>query len=226
MKKIIYSAWMGPGPMSTNRSIALLSIITNTGCLHGHVNFLNLNNWIHPDYPIHPAFQYLSAVHQCDYLRCYLLHVYGGGYADIKNTSIDWSEYFDLLNQSDAFGLGYTEIGPHGVACVGGDLEVEMKENYQKIIGVCAMIFKPQTEFTTEWFGILNSLLDSKKDSLQQNPARHPQDRHGAEFTDGTVSSYPLAWTEVGGNIFHPLAYKFNKKILHAPISPSFSNYR
>ena len=226
MKKIIYSAWMGPGPMSDNRSAALLSIITNTGCLNGHVTLSSLNNWIHKDYPIHPAFQYLSAVHQCDYLRCYLLHVHGGGYTDIKNTTKDWSKYFDILNASDFYGMGYTEVGPHGVACVGGALEVEMKENYEKIIGVCAMIFKPQTKFTTEWFDSMHSLLDEKFNSVQLNPARHPQDRYGAEFTDGTLSSYPFAWTELGGSIFHPLAYKYNTNIIHVQISPSFSNYR
>jgi len=226
VNNIIFSAWMGPGPMSTAREGALLSMINNNACLNVHINKSNLKYWTHPDFPLHPAFSYLSAVHQCDYLRCYLLHIYGGGYSDIKNTSIDWNPFFAQLFDTDAYGLGYTEIGPHGIAQVGGQLEIEMKINFHKIVGVCAMIFKPMTLFTTEWFNSLNVLLDNKYDSVVNYPAKHPQDRNGALFEDGTISNYPFAWTEVGGNLFHPIAFKYHNKILHGNISPSFLNYR
>lgn len=226
MIPIVFSAWMGPGEMTANREAALLSLVRNTGCPHAHVTRETLYNWIDPQFPIHPAFPYLSAVHQCDYLRCYLLHVHGGGYTDIKNTSKNWRPFFARLQASPAYGLGYTEIGPHGIARIGGTLEQEMQANYQKIVGVCAMIFRPRTEFTNEWFIRLNQLLDSKYEALTRSPARHPQDRLGAQFTDGSVSTYPFAWTEVGGDIFHPLAYLNAQHIMHADISPSFENYR
>jgi hypothetical protein len=226
MNKIIYTGWMGPGSMSINRESALHSIYRNTCCPTALLTPENLGHWIRPEFPIHAAFPYLSAVHQCDYLRCYVLHVYGGGYTDIKHTEKNWSPFFDRLYTSDAFGIGYTEIGEQGIAKVGGNLEKEMKQNYEKIIGVCAMIFKPQTEFTHEWFTKLHDLLDKRLEILKSNPARHPQDRIGAEFTDGSISQYPFAWTEVGGDIFHPLAYKYHANILHDDIAPSFSNYR
>lgn len=222
----IFSAWMGPGEMSENREAALLSLFRHTGCPNVHITRETIRYWVDPLYPIHPAFPYLSAVHQCDYLRCYLLHVHGGGYTDIKNTTKNWHPFFNLLEQSAAYGVGYPEIGPQGVARVGGDLEIELKENYQKLIGVCAMIFRPGTNFTIEWFNILHTLLDSKLEAVMKNPARHPQDRFGAQFVDGSVSTYPFAWTEVGGDIFHPLAYKHHQNIIQCDLAPSFQNYR
>ncbi len=226
MNRMIFSGWMGPGPMSADREAALLSLIRNTGCANVHLTRETLAYWVHPEFPFHPAFPYLSAVHQCDYLRCYVLHVYGGGYADVKHTAKNWNPLFALLEHSPAQGLGYTEVGPHGIAQVGGALEEEMKANFSSIVGVCAMIFKPRSTFTTAWFGQLNALLDAHLPQLMQHPARHPQDRLGASFTDGSVSQYPLAWTAVGGDLFHPLAWQHSADILHADIAPSFTSYR
>jgi hypothetical protein len=55
-----------------------------------------------PEYPLHPAFKYLSYVHKSDYLRSYFMHFYGGGYADIKKYSSNnnWKECFNLLNSN------------------------------------------------------------------------------------------------------------------------------
>ena len=226
MEKIVYSLWFGHSAMSPQRESALLSIFRVNNCANVHINTETFNSWIHPDLPLHPSFYYLSATHQSDYMRSYLMHVYGGGYTDIKNTVKNWRPYFDLLNSPNILGVGYTEIGPHGIAPVGGALELEMKKNYQNIIGFCAMIFKPQTAFTAEWHLSLNKILTEKYGLLKQNPARHPQDQLGAQFTDGTISAYPLKWTEIGGDIFHPLVYKYQAQILHADIAPSFVNYR
>lgn len=227
MKPIIFSGWMGPGPMSPQREQALLSMVRNNGCANMHITRDTIRNWAHPQLPIHPLFIHLSAVHQCDYLRCYLLHVHGGGYADVKHTSKNWLPYFYLLEQNpQAFGLGYTEVGPQGVARVGGELEAEMKANHTKLVGLCAMIFRPQTEFTTAWMAQIHQLLDTHAEALQKHPARHPQDRLGGQFTDGSVSEYPFAWTGVGGDIFHPLVYRHSERILHGDIAPSFEGYR
>jgi hypothetical protein len=185
-----------------------------------------IKDWINPAFPLHPAFDFLSAVHKCDYLRCYVLHVHGGGYADVKHTNKNWYPFFDIVEKSPAFGLGYTEMGPYAVARVGGQLETEMQANFTRLVGLCAMIFRPRTTFTSEWYQLLLELLESNFDELVKNPARHPQDRLGANFTDGSVSAYPFAWTAVGGDIFHPLVFKHADHILHADLAPSFENYR
>lgn len=226
MQKIIFSGWLGLNPMSEQRTTALLSLIRHTACAHIHVTHDTLKDWIHPRFPLHPLFPLLSSVHQSDYLRAYLLHVYGGGYSDVKHTSKNWRPFFDQLDRSAAFGIGYTEVGPHGVARVGGPLEQEMQANYQRIIGFCAMIFRPRTEFTEQWYGQVWDALTRKAEALQRHPARHPQDQLGAQFTDGSVSEYPFRWTEIGGNIFHPLVYAHADRILHADMAPSFTDYR
>lgn len=216
---------MGPGLMSENRQAALLTLIRNSGCANAHITKETLQSWFHPAFPPHQTFRFLSAVHQCDYLRCYLMHVYGGGYADVKPTKTNWRPFFSELQESDHFGIGYTEVGPEGVARVGGALELSMQQNYQRLIGLCAMIFKPQTDFTERWYKTMHSLLDEKAEELASNPARHPQDHFGARFSDGYISRYPLKWTGVGGDIFHPLVFEFSGKILHGEFAPQFSNY-
>lgn len=228
LPKQLFSAWMGPGQMSVARSAALNSILMHCGVPFNFVTHHNMSSWIHPDYPIHPAFNYLSAVHKCDYLRCYLLHVYGGGYTDIKTTNHNWNKFFEFTADADAqiFGAGYTEVGPHGVARVGGLLEIEMKDNYEKLIGICSLIIKPLSEFSREWFGCVQKLLDENYCQLQKYPARHPQDHFGAIFQGGLISKYPLVWTGIGGDIFHPLVYKNSEKFLHIEMAPSFENYR
>jgi hypothetical protein len=217
---------MGPNDMTEARAQALLSMVRNAGCPQMHLTMNTLASWVDPQFPLHPLFNHLSAVHKCDYLRCYVLHVHGGGYADVKPTSKNWHPFFDQLEKSACYGIGYTEVHPQGVAAVGGDLEIELRENYTRLIGLCAMIFRPRTEFTTLWYEKLTGLIDSKADILAQHPARHPQDRLGAQFTDGSISEYPFVWTGVGGDLFHPLVYQFRDQIAHADMAPSFENYR
>ena len=98
------------------------------------------------------------------------MHVYGGGYTDIKYTTKNWRPYFEHLNNPNVLGVGYTEISPNGIAPVGGSLEIEMKKNYQKMIGFCAMIFKEQTALTSEWLSSLNQTLSEKYELLKKIP--------------------------------------------------------
>ena len=68
--------------------------------------------------PIHEGFQYLSDHHQCDYFRLYMLHSFGGGYADIKHSHFDWNPYFKkLYDNPDKYAMGYPEIDREDVAC-------------------------------------------------------------------------------------------------------------
>lgn len=225
--RYVFSMWFGALQMSDDRSNCLASILQNNGCPNVHITYKTLIKWMHPDFPIHGIFPYLSPVHQSDYMRCYFMHVYGGGYTDIKKTVADWQPFFDALDQSDAWGCGYTEVSPHGVAAVGGELELAMKANYQRLIGFCSMIFKPQTPFTQHWLDAIHAIFNSKYELAKENPARHPLDRTGIQFADGTISSYPFQWTEIGGNIFHPLVYAYQDRLLHFnEIAPSFIQYR
>lgn len=224
--RTVFSLWMGNNPMSEQREQALLSIQKNIGCPSAHIDISSLANWIHDNYPLHPAFPYLSAVHRSDYLRCYLMNFYGGGYTDIKHTSKNWGMYFKELEQSEFYALGYTEIGPHAVAKVGGEIEILLMENWQKILGMCAFIFKPQTDLSNEWFEAVTETLNRKLPVLLKNPAKHPQDHANAAFSDGTISEYPLGWTELLGDILHPLMYRYSSYLIHKNIEPLFHSYR
>lgn len=51
-----------------------------------------------PEEPIHKAFEFLSLIHKSDYLRCYLLYHYGGGYTDVKHLHTDLKPYFKRLD--------------------------------------------------------------------------------------------------------------------------------
>ncbi len=224
--KTIFCAWTGSNPISANRLSSLFSVFINSGCPVCFITDRFLRNWQLTDSPFHPAFDFLSETHKADYLRVYLMHFFGGGYTDIKPTLYNWNLSFSKLIESDKFGLGYTEIGPHGVAPVGGDTEILLKNNFFKLIGLCAFIFKPKTAFTSEWFKQTNDLLDLKLELLEKHPAQFPQDCSGARLPNGETSQYPLRWTELLGDIFHPLIYKYQHFIIHDNIAPGFSNYR
>lgn len=227
MDRRLFTAWMGPGEMTEARFRAYSSIPLNSGVEVITITRHTLADWVSPEHALHPAFNKLSAVHQCDYLRCYALHVFGGGYTDIKYTTKNWNRFFEVLEgRAEVFGAGYTEISELGVARVGGELEDLMRSNYTKLIGICAMIMKKDTEFTRSWYSRVNQVLDKHMDELIRNPAKHPQDHFGAKFTDGSTSSYPIPWTGLGGDILHPMIFDSHNKFLHLDMAPSFENYR
>src|SRR5579872_1964696 len=104
----IFCMWTGTNPMSEQRLGCLASVVQNTHCPVVFINHAGLRDYERPESPFHPAFDYLSEVHKSDYLRCYLMHHYGGGYTDIKTTVNRWDDCFERLHESGLYGLGYT----------------------------------------------------------------------------------------------------------------------
>lgn len=223
--RCIFCMWTGDNPMSTDRIQALWSIFNNTGCPVIFINKHNLSEWIHPNYPLHPAFEFLSSTHKSDYLRCYFMHHYGGGYTDIKQTTRKWGVLFDKLNGSSSLALGYQELA-HGIPHLENTLGDEIRKNHKHVIGLCSFIFKKNSDITSEWLSETNKLLDSKLAELIKFPAQHPQDQYSVILPDNTVSRYPLRWAELLGEIFHPIIYKHNESLIQGEIAPLFSNYR
>jgi hypothetical protein len=221
----VFCMWTGNNPMSANRIQALWSIFANVGCPIAFVNDTNLKSWIHPDYPLHPAYNYLSNTHKSDYLRCYFMHHYGGGYTDVKLTQGNWSNFFIKIKHSNKLALGYQEV-PYGIPHLEGDLGDEIRVNHKSVIGLCSFIFKPNSIITNEWMVNTNNLLDSKLEELIINPALHPQDQTNVILPDGNVSRYPLRWAELLGEIYHPIIYKHRDKLIQDSIAPQFFNYR
>lgn len=209
----VFVFWTGDNEITENRKRCLQVLQEKSGVEVKLVKAAELKQYEHSDYPFHSAYQYLSLNHRSDYLRCYFMHVYGGAYSDIKENLHSWAECFDRLNSSDKWILGYSEIAPSGVASQDKVLRI----NYFRLIGNGCFICKPQTPLTTEWFGIVNDLLDKNFEKLKENPG----DMWGKN--DG----YPLRWAEVQGELFHPLIYKYRNKVLHDErMILSFKNYK
>ena len=221
----IFCMWAGTNPMSPQRIQALWSIYNNTRCPVVYINHQSLRDWEKPEYPYHPAFEYLSDTHKSDYIRCYLMHHYGGGWTDIKHTSADWRPHFAELRSSNALALGYQEI-PDGIPHIKGPLGDELRLNHKKNIGLCAFIFKQYSVITHAWAQALNSKLDSLLEPLRKNPATTPQDQLGLKKQDGSISEYPIEWAGILGEFFHPIMYKHHQRILQRPVQPQFYGYR
>lgn len=221
----IFIFWTGSNELSINRIKAIDSIKNVTGI---HVIFITTNNlqeWIVKDYPLHPAYEYLSLVHKADYLRCYFMHHYGGGYADIKCQTGCWINNFLMLNTNfDILAIGYREV-KGGTAIIDDKLlSQEMVNNYLELIGNCAYIFRSKTVLTQRWYDNLHQKLDEKLAQLRLYPALQPRDYFGLWLGD-KYSQYPFEWTEILGQIFHPLVYEYRDKILKSLPTPIFADY-
>jgi glycosyltransferase involved in cell wall biosynthesis len=224
---IIFTLWLGPYVMSPSRSAAVQSIFRDAGRPVCFITDSTLLAWEHPDYPFHPAFQYLSEVHRVDYLRCYLMHHYGGGYTDIKPVLQSWTGLFDAFHDPECLALGYPEISPGAVAQLPGEIGQQLRTHYSELIGYCSMIFRRRSILTTEWYRATQLKLETLLPVLQAHPAQHPMDQLGVILPNGVVSEYPLRWTELGGNIFHPLILKYRDQVVkNIRIRPQLQDYR
>ncbi|CAI8919329.1 capsular polysaccharide synthesis protein [Chryseobacterium sp. IT-36CA2] len=219
VEEIIYCFWTGHNEMSENRQQALESLQKKSGvkviCITPDI----LEHYILPGYPLHKAFPYLSLVHKADYLRGYMMYHHGGGYCDIKHINKSWIESFSRLNNDrDSWIIGYRELGKRGVGnCSDKDFEKYMKKHFFLLIGNGAYIFKKESPFAKEWLGKAHDVLDQKYDDLVSNPGN----------TFGDNNGYPLQWSQILADIFHPLCLKYSSKIKYEKdLMPSFENYR
>ncbi len=206
--------WTGDTPMSDARKECLAQMRETIGLPVRLLTQDTIRAALHPDYPLHPAYPYLSETHKADYLRTYWMHVYGGGYSDIKRQTGSWKEAAERFQASDAYISGYREGGEGAIACL------EVRHAWAELIGNCAYLCKPQTQFTAAWFGRMNTLLDERLEALRRHPATFAQDC--AERCDG----YPLEWNEMLGRIFHRVCYDFRDKIAYDIPIVQFTAYK
>ena len=178
----------------------------------------NLAEYILPDAPLHPAYDYLSLVHKSDYLRCYFMYHYGGGYSDVKACFNSWDELFDMLSADhNGWILGYPELHRDDIVSLPGSLGIDLKNNFTRLIGNGAYICRPSTPITREWYSELIFRMDRSYDKLKQNVGN----------VWGDNLDYPLRWSEILGDIFHPLCLKYHQHLIpNAKIRPNLQNYR
>ena len=224
-REYIFCIWPGRDKLSPDRATEVFSIFANT---HRPVVLLTpdtIRKWELPDYPFHPAVQYISECHLSDYLRVYLMHHFGGGYSDIKFTFKPWDAAFQALKASDAYVVGYNfaSTSEFGLSKKydGSALLEEYKEHYAPFgIGHVAFIFKRRTPLTTDMLNNLHALLDEKLEELKAHPSQAFKDFYGKILPDGTPSQYPLDYIEMGPDIFHQTLYRYREKIIHHDLQP------
>ena len=139
--KVIYIFWTGNNEITPNRLKGIESLKKNSGVRVQLITPNNLNDYIVKDDPLPEAYNYLSLVHKADYLRTYFMYHYGGGYADIKLYKHSWIEAFEQLENSDAYAIGYKEVGWWGAAnqtVKEKSLKNDLAIYWRYLIGNCA----------------------------------------------------------------------------------------
>ena len=218
--KVVYCFWTGDNEICYKRKRSLKQLKENIGVPLILITPKELDEYILPDFPLHPAYKYLSYIQKSDYLRCYFMHHYGGGYTDIKECTSSWNEAFDMLNNSDKYIIGYPE-GSHFGVCVKstyGVISNDLQNYWRYVAGAGAYIHKPYTKYTEEWYNELLSRMDYYARALKANP--------GDERRRDNLG-YPIRWTDIAGNITQPLFLKYNHKVIQSSIIlPNFADYR
>lgn len=220
---VVWCYWSG-STMTPNRSMSFDLLKQHVGVPVYLVTPAQISSLEVPGHPVHPAFPYLSAVHQSDYLRIYLLHHYGGAWHDVKATKVSLEPAWQHFSDPSVYLVGRPERlgGPAQVHDASGRW---MPDHWQDLVSVTAWVGRAGTPLTHALYTQLHQLLDAHYEALKAHPARHAREKkmeskgimHRAFielkclFT-GRNSRYPLPWT-VFGNLFHPLNYEFKDHI-------------
>ena len=211
----LYCFWTGNNKMSKDRKRCFYSL-KNSGLNVILITPKNLNKYL--SVPLHPAYKYLSETHKADYLRCYFMHFHGGAYSDIKYTTKSWVKSFKLLEKNkNAYANGYRE-NKNGVAKINDNKLYQ--DNFYKLIGNGGYIFKANTPLTRKWYIKMIEKMDSIHEKIKKYPSKSPQQVYSKEYP------YPLEWSELLGNIFHPIVYEYHKNLLYTVPKYKKSAYR
>lgn len=218
LPKRIFVFWTGTNELTENRKRSLSVLQKITGVEINLVSPSNLEQYILPEYPLHPAYPYLSLVHKSDYLRCYFMNFYGGGYSDIKESLHCWLPFFERLEHSNAFIIGYPECKKRALPQVKEiSIQQDMNAYFSQLLGNGAYICRPNTPLTNEWYHELMYRMDTYHEQLQLYPGNILGDNQG----------YPIPWSNILAEIFHPLCLKYSQYTLkESKLKPVCKNYR
>lgn len=219
LERVIYCFWTGHNELTPNRRASLASLVQHNETIDIRlITPENLVDYILPDEPLHPAFKHLSLVHRSDYLRCYFMNFWGGGYCDLKRVEDSWLRAFHRLENADEkWALGYREVASDMTARLPGRLGTDVRRHYSLLIGNGAFIMKAQTPLTREWYRRLLDRMDFYAEDLAQYPGNERGENPG----------YPIPWIDLLGNILAPLALKYHGRlILDDTVRPRFSDYK
>ena len=155
-----------------------------------------------------------------DYFRIYISYHFGGAYHDIKlrlkTQSI--ADCWNLFNDTDIWVVGMPNIG--GVSGAekvkqyileneinGTDLIIskdgkwdKKNSNEKNLVGNGAWIARPMTEI----FQKVNAFAEKRLDRWFEKIKEHPVLHFARCCQKGEVPGYPVYWSAILGDIFHP----------------------
>lgn len=147
VNRVIWMCWTGNNPIPPHLQLCVKTVQRNSNLPVVIVTPSNLLQYVPNP---HPAYSYLHLQHRADYLRCCLLHQYGGIYLDMDTIVLrDLSSLFDLLDSYDAVGYDGSQWG--------------------ELIGISDMgPFRPFSDITSKWYNTIQGKLDQAFGQLQQ----------------------------------------------------------
>ena len=180
-KPRIWQVWAGNDKMPEYLGLCRESVVRhNEGDFE--IVLVNPDNLSHYIDAVHPAYDLLSYVHKSDYLRCELLHRYGGIYLDMDTLCFrSLKPFYELLTYYDIVNQDATPWGG--------------------IVGNSA--FGPtraSSNATTQWSYALARHLDM----------RLPELRSFREFNDNPRDD-PLRWEEILKELLAPVLWDLRK---------------
>mmetsp|Transcript_102620 Transcript_102620/g.319073 ORF Transcript_102620/g.319073 Transcript_102620/m.319073 type:complete len:281 (+) Transcript_102620:265-1107(+) len=146
LHRVVWMCWTGNNPMPPHLQLCLRTVERNAGLPVVLVTPRNVAEYV-PD--PHPAYHLLHLAHRADYLRCYLLHHYGGIYLDVDTVCLrSLAGLFDLLETFDAVGYDGSQWGEY--------------------IGISDMgPFRPSSPITELWFNALHGRMEQRRAELE-----------------------------------------------------------
>lgn len=213
---VLWLFWFGPiGPVrqSSINSIKRAAGVNVT--VLGDSNYTQVGD-LHP-LALSPA---LSKNHLSDYLRAFVMHKYGGAYQDVKPTTINWKDKISRLNENrHALFLGadeqpYFKFHPawdktFGNAGILLPYSLVQKHGPQCVTSNCYYAAKPNTAFTQEWLHLVTQKMTIHMHSVRLHPAPFPRC-----CTAYKNNGYPIYWSELHGDLLHPLQVKYCRNIM------------
>lgn len=250
MSSTIFCIWFGSAPMSPTRAAQLDQLRQGTGCEVELVHEDNLGDYVSSTRPLHPGFEFLTVMHQADYLRAYLMAVHGGGYSDIKAPGGSWVPAFRILEQRsdiDVVGYGITHrshaarLGLPARWKVGGRRvspslmfwnpgwrrHLRYRLAWKRLIGPSAFIMRRGSVFASEYLGAIEDALDASLPELSRGAALFPDGtrRLGKETYYG-LDGYPFRWIALANDVLHPLCLRHSGRVDYSLPPPNLVEYR
>lgn len=208
-EEVIYVFWTGNNALTPNRKRGLQSLEQISGTKVKLITPNNIRKYVKSEYPLHEGYEYLSLIQKSDYLRCYFMLHYGGGYSDIKPCLMSWKNLFLELNDNDdKWCIAPREKYVGGVAPVKGSIRSDLMKYHNILIDNSAFIYKPNSPLCKEWMEEIHARMDFYLPELIKNP--------GGIFDEG---NYPIPWAYLAGHIMHPLVLKYNEKVIPKDIN-------